>query len=55
MTDRFRCYSCTLTSSASEISAAVAWLKELAVRHGMGEESLVRLDVCASEVLDNVA
>ena len=55
MTDRFRCYSRTLTTSASEISAAVTWLKELAVRHGMGEESLFRLDVCASEVLDNVA
>ena len=55
MTDRFRCYSRTLQSSPAEISAAVAWLKELAVRHGMGEESLFRLDVCASEVLDNVA
>ena len=55
MTDRFRCYSRTLKSSPAEISAAVAWLKELAVHHGMGEDSLFRLDVCASEVLDNVA
>jgi len=55
MTDRFRCYSRTLQSSPAEIGAAVAWLKELAVRHGMGEDSLFKLDVCASEVLDNVA
>lgn len=55
MTDRFRCYSRTLKSSPAEISAAVAWLKELAVRHGMGEDSLFRLDLCASELLDNVA
>ena len=55
MTDRFRCYSRTIASSPADISGAVGWLKELAVRHGMGEESLFRLDVCASEVLDNVA
>lgn len=55
MKDRFHCYGYTLQSSPTGISAAVAWLKDLAHRHGMAEEPLFRLELCASELLDNVA
>jgi serine phosphatase RsbU (regulator of sigma subunit)/anti-sigma regulatory factor (Ser/Thr protein kinase) len=55
MTDRFHCYTRSLQSSPAEISDAVAWVKGLAVCHGMGEDALFRLDLCVSELLDNVA
>lgn len=55
MTDRFRYYSRILRSSRAEVGAAVAWVAEVAARHGMSQERLSKLDLCASELLANVA
>src|SRR4030095_1424611 len=53
MTDRFRYYSRILRSS--EVGAAVAWVAEVAARHGMSQEPRSKLDLCASELLANIA
>jgi phosphoserine phosphatase RsbU/P len=54
MTGRFHCYRRSFESSLAQISTAVAWVKKLATRHGMGSDALFRLDLCASELLANV-
>lgn len=55
MTDRFRFYSRSIRSSIAGISAATAWIRQMAARHGVAEDTAFRLDLCANELLDNVA
>ena len=55
MTDRFRYCDRSLRSSAAEIDATVLWLRELASRHGMTEDAAFKLEICAAELLANVA
>lgn len=55
MTDRFRFYSRSARSSAAGITAAAAWIRETAARHRLAEEATFNLDLCANELLDNIA
>ena len=55
MTDRFRYYDRTLRSTAADISAAVLWIQKVAARHGMAQDPVFKLELCASELLANVA
>lgn len=55
MTDRFRFFSRAARSSVAAIAAATAWIRDAAARHGLAEETAFRLDLCANELLANIA
>ncbi len=54
MTDRFRFHCLKLDGTPAAIGAASAWLRSLGSRHGLSDEDLFHLDLCASELVTNV-
>lgn len=54
MNDQSGFYSLAIQNSRAAVRAARDWLRELGVRHGLGEEPQYSLDLCANELLANI-
>lgn len=54
MSERFHAYSLAIQSVRGAVGKARDWLRELGMRHGLSEERLYHLDLCANELLANI-
>ena len=54
MSQRSHVYSLAIQTIRGAVGTARDWLRELGTRHGLSEERLYHLDLCANELLANI-